>query len=79
MTAKRATQRQIQTQLRIPGEGEKDSGVNVKTIPGWRWTGFPGWRWTVIPTGRRTVFARARNGFHDARNVFHRCSSAGHL
>ena len=34
MTAKRATQRQIQTQLRIPGEGEKDSGVNVKTIPG---------------------------------------------
>jgi hypothetical protein len=32
----------------------------------------------VIPTGRRTVFARARNGFHDARNVFYRHSGAGH-
>jgi hypothetical protein len=28
--------------LRIPGEGEKDSGVNVKTIPGRRRTVIPG-------------------------------------
>ncbi len=25
---------QIYLMVRIPGEGEKDSGVNVKTIPG---------------------------------------------
>jgi hypothetical protein len=24
----------VPTLMRIPGEGEKDSGVNVKTIPG---------------------------------------------
>jgi hypothetical protein len=35
--------------LWIPGEGEKDSGANVKTIPGRRRTVIPGRRRTVIP------------------------------
>jgi hypothetical protein len=56
--------------VRIPGEGEKDSGERENDS---------GLKVNSDSDGKaKPVFARARNGFHDARNGFHKHSGAGH-